>query len=140
MDRFDEIVTQPHLRLGDVEKYLSSETATEPLFGRYRVVASGGTTGERAVIVYDQRAWEHVIANVLRWLKVMGVTPSTRVAAIGSPSPLHLTNRVFPEIQTGRSGAPRLSVLTPLREIVAALNTYQPGLVITYSSLVRILA
>jgi len=137
MNEFDRIVTDPRLRLADVLRHLAGEQAGDPLFGEYRLFATGGATGERAVVAFDHAGWEIVLANVRRWLTVMGVRPVGRNLGIGAPTPLHLTNRVFREIQAGESGAPRLTVITPTPEIVDALNGYQPELLLTYPSIIR---
>ena len=47
MERFDEVVTDRAIRLADVEAYLEHATATDTFRGRYRVAATGGTTGRR---------------------------------------------------------------------------------------------
>jgi phenylacetate-CoA ligase len=140
MAEFDRIVTDRRLRLADAERHLAGDRAGEPLFGEYRVVASGGTTGMRGVVVYDQPAWEVAVASVLHLLKVQGVSADTRVLGIGSPTPLHMTNRLFAELRAGRADAPRLSVTTPLPDVVEALNAYRPEALITYPSFVRRLA
>jgi phenylacetate-CoA ligase len=140
MAEFDRIVTDRRLHLADAERHLAGERAGEPLLGEYRVVASGGTTGLRGVVVYDQPAWEVAVASILRLLEVQGIAAATRVLGIGSPTPLHMTNRLFAELRAGRADAPRLAVTTPLREVVEALNAYRPEAVITYPSFVRRLA
>jgi phenylacetate-coenzyme A ligase PaaK-like adenylate-forming protein len=137
MDHWNQIVTDPRVALRDVEAHLAGDRCGEPLLGEYRAFATGGTTGERAVIVYDRDAWRSTIANVFRWVQTMGARPGTRLVGIGAPTPLHITNQAFAELRSGRSDAPRLSVLTPLPELVNALNAYQPEMVITYPSFVR---
>jgi phenylacetate-CoA ligase len=140
MAEFDRIVTDRRLRLADAERHLAGDRAGEPLFDEHRVFASGGTTGAQGVVVYDQPAWEVAVANLLRMLKIEGISADTRVLGIGSPTPLHITNRLFAELQTGRADAPRLAVTTPLSEVVEALNAYKPEVLITYPSFVRRLA
>lgn len=140
MDDWDRIVTDPRLRLHDVERHLDSTRAGTLIFDRYRAYATGGTTGERAVVVYDQPGWLQTMANMLRLLRMLGVAPQARTVGIGAPTPLHITNRAFAELHGGRSDAPRLSVLTPLAEVVAALNEYQPENIFTYPSYIRRLA
>jgi phenylacetate-coenzyme A ligase PaaK-like adenylate-forming protein len=124
----------------DIERHLASERAAEPMLGEYRVVGSGGTTGQRGVIVYDQHAWEIAVANVQRMMGVMGLARGARVLGIGAPTPLHLTNRLFAELRPEDTDAPRLAVTMPLPDIVAALNAYQPDAVITYPTFIRCLA
>ena len=140
MDNWDRIVTDPRLRLRDVERHLGSPRAGALILGEYRAYATGGTTGERAIVVYDQPGWLQTIANMLRLLRTLGATPQARAVGIGAPTPLHITNRAFAELRSGRSDVPRLSVLTPLSETVAALNQYQPEIIFTYPSFIRRLA
>lgn len=137
---FDRIVTDRRLRLADVERHLASEHAAELLFGEYRVVGTGGTTGQRSVAIYDQAAWETVLAEILYVMAVQEIGEDTRVVGIGAPTPLHMTNRLFADLRAGRADVPRLAVTTPLPEMVAALNDYQPEAIITYPSLIRRLA
>jgi hypothetical protein len=56
----------------------------------------------------------------------------TRLVGIGSPTPLHITNQAFADLRSGRRDAPRLAVLTPLPELVSALNDDQPEMMITH--------
>jgi phenylacetate-CoA ligase len=141
MAAFDRIVTDPRLRLADAERHLAGKLAAEPLHGRYRIAASGGTTGELAVTAYDPSAWELAVASVLRALAIAGISAETRVLGIGSPSPRHITNRLFGELRSARSSsAPSLAVTTPLCDVTEALNAYQPEAVITYPSFIRCLA
>jgi putative adenylate-forming enzyme len=140
MAEFDRIVTDPRLRLADAERHLAGEQAGEALFGEYHVVTSGGTTGERGVVVYDRPAWEIAVASVLRVNRMQGMTADTRVLGIGSPSALHMTKRLFAELRAGRADVPRLAVTMPVPEIVTALNSYQPEMLITYPSFICRLA
>lgn len=140
MAQFDRIVTDRRLCLADAEQHLASERAAEPLFGEYRIVGSSGTSGMRGVVVYDQPAWDVAVACLLRLSAVQGISQATRVIGIGAPTPLHMTNRLFAELRTGRESAPRLAVTTPLPEMMEALNAYRPEMVITYPSLIRRLA
>ncbi|HYG91577.1 MAG TPA: AMP-binding protein [Azospirillum sp.] len=140
MAEFDRIVTDNRLHLADLEQHLASEWAADPLFGEYRIVGTGGTTGQRGISVYDQSAWEVAVASVPRAMTVQGLSAETRVIGIGAPTALHMTNRLFAELRAGQSDAPRLAVTTPLPEMVEALNAYQPEAVITYPSLIRRLA
>ena len=140
MAEFDRIVTDQRLRLADVERHLASSRAGELLHGEYRIVATGGTTGQRGIVVYDQTAWETSVANVQRALDILGLAPEARVLGIGAPTSLHVTNRLFAELRPGRADAPRLAVTMPLGDVVAALNAYQPETILTYPAYIRRLA
>lgn len=137
---FDRIVADRRLRLADIERHLAGERAGDLLLGEYRACATGGTTGVRAVIVYDGPAWENAAANAFRLLRGNGLTPKTRRIGIGAPTPQHYSYRIYAEMKAGQSGAPHLDVTMPLPEIVAALNEFQPEIIATYPSFIRRLA
>jgi phenylacetate-CoA ligase len=140
MSEFDRIVADPRLRLADLEEHLAGAHARDLYLGEYRVVGSGGTTGQRGIVVYDQSAWDIAGASVLRLNAIQEISSGERVLGIGAPTPLHMTNRLFAELRAGRADVPSLAVTTPLPTLVEALNAYQPDVVITYPSLIRQLA
>jgi phenylacetate-CoA ligase len=141
MAQFDRIVTDPRLKLAELESHLASDRAAEPLFDGHRVVGSGGTSGQRGVVVYDRDAWAIAQASVLRTLALQQVPPEARVLGIGAPTPLHMTHRLFAELRAGRNDdAPRLAVTTPIPAMVDALNAFQPEVLISYPSVIRRLA
>jgi phenylacetate-coenzyme A ligase PaaK-like adenylate-forming protein len=70
----------------------------------------------------------------------MGVSETTRVVGIGAATMIHVSNQVFLELRKTRPDAPALDVTMPIPELVAALNRYQPEVLITYPSILRELA
>ncbi|MCW5658901.1 MAG: phenylacetate--CoA ligase family protein [Burkholderiaceae bacterium] len=140
MAQFELIVTDPRLRLAELERHLTGHRAAEPFGGAFRVVGSGGTSGQRSVAVYDVAAWETAVAGVLRAMEIADIAAPTRLIGIGAPTPLHLSNRLLAELRAGRSDMPVLSVTTPIDEIVRTLNAWRPEAVVTYPSLIRRLA
>lgn len=65
-----------------------------------------------------------------------GLTPTIRLAGIGSPSPLHISQQLYATLLAGRpTSAPRVTVTTPLPDLVAALNAYQPEGLTAYPSI-----
>ena len=58
MRNYDRIVTDRRLTLRDLETHLDGDNPGGVLHDQYRVAATSGTTGERAVVVYDQLAWD----------------------------------------------------------------------------------
>jgi phenylacetate-CoA ligase len=140
MKHWDLIVTDPELNLADAEQHIAGPRAMELLSSNYNVVASGGTTGVQGIAVYDPAAWEVAIAAFMRALGIQEISPATRAIGVGSPSPLHMTNRLFGALRTERQDVPKLSLTTPFPEVVATLNAFQPEAVITYPSFIRRLA
>jgi phenylacetate-CoA ligase len=137
---FDRIVTDPRLNLADIERHLAGEHAAQLLFGQYRACATGGTTGVRAVMVYDQPAWDYAAANAIRSNRLAGVSPEARSVGIGAPTPQHLSCRFYEELRLGNPEVPRLHVMMPIGMVVAALNEFQPDVISTYPSFIRRLA
>jgi phenylacetate-coenzyme A ligase PaaK-like adenylate-forming protein len=140
LDEFDRIVTDPRLRLDDLEAHAAGPDPARSYLDRYRVFSTSGTTGLRGLTVFTEAEFAVWVAANLRALTRIGITPGTRLAAIGAPSPLHLTRQLFAAFQAGRAGAPRLSVLTPLAETLTALNGYLPEALIGYPSIAGLLA
>jgi phenylacetate-CoA ligase len=141
MDNFDRIVTEPRLRRAELEAHLAGPGAGQPYLGRYRLFTTAGTTGLRGLFVEDADEFAVWIGTCLRGLACWGVGPATRLAGIGSPSPLHISNQVYAALLAGRAGAaPRLAVTTPVPEMVAALNAFQPEALTAYPSVAAALA
>jgi phenylacetate-coenzyme A ligase PaaK-like adenylate-forming protein len=141
MDNFDRIVTDPRLRRSELEAHLSGPEPDRPYLGRYKLFTTAGTTGVRGLFVEDAGEFASWIATCLRGLASWGLGPATRLAGIGSPSPLHISNQVYAALLAGRpSAAPRLTVTTPLPEMVAALNAFQPEALTAYPSVAAALA
>jgi phenylacetate-coenzyme A ligase PaaK-like adenylate-forming protein len=140
VEHFDAIVTDPRLRRDRLEEHLAGPEATAPYLDAYTLFSTSGTTGLRSLIAYDRDDMALGIAVCLRTMMRQGIGPATRLVAIGSPDPLHLSRRVFSVFQAGRAGAPNLSVVTPLDEMVRALNAYRPEAIIGYPTIAALLA
>ena len=66
MENFDEVVTDPRLRLADLEAHLERLSGDELFLGRYRAMSTGGSTGRKGVFVADREEWRHYLAGLLR--------------------------------------------------------------------------
>jgi phenylacetate-CoA ligase len=140
MREFDRIVTDPVLRLADLEEHLAGPHAGERFAGRYRVFASSGSSGLRGVFAHSEGEFARWVDGHVPLLARMGIGPSTRLAPIGAPSPYHLTKQLFAALGGGRPVPPRVSVLTPMPEIVSALESFRPAALIGYTTVMGDLA
>jgi phenylacetate-CoA ligase len=143
MERWDDMVTDPALRLADVEAHLARLERDEYLHGRYRALATGGTTGQRGVFAFDRREWSTCLAGFLRWSEFAGMRPRVprlKVAAIGATSPLHMTARFADTVDVGAHRVLRLDARAPVEELGAALARFQPDVLIGYPSVLALLA
>lgn len=140
MANFDQIVTDPRVSRNLVERHLDGSTPGDLLLGEYRVAATGGTSGVKGLAVFDDAAWLAAIGNTLRFQKIVGIDEATQSMGVFASSPVHISYRIGAEMRAIRAPAPRLNVLMPIEEVVDGLNTYQPEVVSTYPSFVRVLA
>jgi phenylacetate-coenzyme A ligase PaaK-like adenylate-forming protein len=139
MEQWDRIVCDPRLRLADVEAHATGPHAAEPLHGEFHVFSTSGATGLRGLFAYSTRDWAVGLAGTVRGLARAGARPGERLIGIGAPPGVHMSPRIFAALQSG-GDAPRLSALTPLGELVAALNAYQPEFLVGYPSVAGLLA
>lgn len=144
MERFDDLVTDPDVRLRDVERYLDAASATDVFRGRYRVAATGGTTGRRGVFLADPKEWISVLASYARayaWAGLApGVTNRVRMAVVSSRNPSHQSSIVGATVASPIVPTLRLDAMTPLATIVEELNRFRPEALVGYASIVRELA
>lgn len=140
MEELDRVVTDPRLRLADLNRFLSAADGGRLFLDEYRVFSTSGTSGVPGLFLYSQEEFAHWIAVALRTLARLGVTGRMRFVGVGAPSALHLSQQMIAVLQGGGSDAPRVSVTTPLDEMVAALNRYEPDVIGGYPSVVALLA
>jgi phenylacetate-CoA ligase len=140
MEHFDDVLTDRSLRLADLARFATAATAGELHRDELHVFATSGSTGTPGMFVYARAEFAEWVANALAQLAARGVGPSTRLTAIGAPSDIHITRQLFSAFQSGRDGAPRLNVTTPLPELVDTLNGYRPEVLMGYASLAGTLA
>ncbi len=144
MDRFDDLVTDPVLRLAELEQHVAQLRGDELYRDRFRVMTSSGSSGRRAVYVYDRDEWRTLLAAALRWTSWAGVRPRLprrrRIASIGASGPRHMTWRGSASMDAGVHRVLRLRVDQPLDELISALNEFQPDFVTCYPSVAAQLA
>jgi phenylacetate-CoA ligase len=143
MERFDDLVTDRRLRLQDLLRHLDEIDDDVLYLGEHRVMTSSGSSGRKAVFVYDRAAWAGILAMFLRrseWTNTGPRFPRLRIATIGGGSPTHMTRRGAQTLDVGLHKMCPLSVTQPLPELVARLNEFQPQFVYGYPSIVGLLA
>lgn len=144
MEQFDEVVTDPRLKLKDLQKHLQELTQDDYYLGEYRVLSTSGSSGVPAVVVYDRRAWSTVMACMLRWSNFVGLKPNLRrrlrISAILAGSPIHATRRVMDSADFGFTRTQRLSAADRLDTLITSLNQFQPDVLSAYPSIASLLA
>ena len=153
MRRFDDWVTDPALRLRELQHFIADPARIgQPYLGRYIVWESSGSSGEPGVFVQDAHALavldalEAMRRPVSRLFSRM-LDPfyvSERIAFVGATDGHFASTVAVRRLQRLNPAlAPRLhalSFLQPLRELVRQLDTLSPSIIATYPSEALLLA
>ena len=147
MAHWDEIVTDPRLRLDLAEKHLAGLAGRDAyLLGEFHAVASGGSSGQRAVFVYGWDAWATAHAGFLRPLvretvtapDLAGVPGTAAVIAAGHPA--HMSAALAQTFAGSAAEVRSFPVTLPAGKIVAGLNEWQPAMLLGYPTALAMLA
>lgn len=145
MDHFDEIVTDDRLRLERVNAHLEGLPETGYLLDRYTAIASSGSTGRRAVFVYDWNEWAVLYVGLFRYLlRSVATDPELRsgrvvMAAVAASHPTHASAAYSRTFSGPHLPYVRYPITLSLEEIVAGLNQTQPTFLHGYASALHLL-
>jgi phenylacetate-coenzyme A ligase PaaK-like adenylate-forming protein len=149
MAAIDDVFTDRRLSLGALEQALDG-TGSEPVpvLGRYLALATGGSTGQRGVFVFDPAAKAKFILSIIRSLLARlyaagGIPPGgLPMAMVGAGSAVHATGAAAAE--TVGTGLPlrvtSVPVTLPWPQIVDRLNALQAPCLIGFASALARLA
>jgi phenylacetate-coenzyme A ligase PaaK-like adenylate-forming protein len=149
MGAFDDVVTDRRLTLGLIERALAA-TGTEPvpLHGDCVAMATGGSSGQRGVFVFDRAALVGFASALSRGLMarlgaVGGPPPGgLPIAMVAAASAVHATG-LAPALSVGRDMPFRflpVPVTLPLPQIVERLNALEAPALYGYASMLARLA
>ncbi len=144
MDNFDQLSTDPVVRLSTVQAYLEQLRGDQRFAGRYWVSATSGSSGRRSIIPTDAREWATIIASYGRANEWAGIRPGpthrVRMAVVSSTTAWHQSARVAATVRSPFILTERLDAASPLANIVARLNELRPDVLVAYASMIRVLA
>ena len=144
MDNFDRWVTDPRLKLAEIEQQIETDPEEQYYLDEYRIVATSGSSGLRGIFVYDRLEWGVVISAALRWAKMFGYSPLElaykKIASIKAEKPTHATSRLSQSLDLGIRNLLTLDATEPLENLVEKLNKFEPQLLMGYGSLISLLA
>jgi phenylacetate-coenzyme A ligase PaaK-like adenylate-forming protein len=142
MEHFDAVLTDPLLSRANAEAHVAAGNDGY-LFGQYRVVASGGSTGRRGVFVYDWDGWITVFLGMTRFPKAATLAhgaepPGSLRAAVVASSATHMSYAIGKTFAAGNTV--NVPATSPLSEIVARLNELRPTSLTGYATMLNALA
>ena len=138
MEHFDRIVTDPAVRVAGLEAFLSDADPSATYRGEYHVFATSGSTGDPGLFVLLARRVRALVAVGLAAFARVGVTPETRLIAIGAPGDDAHHASALRSLPGRAHGTCRgSSVTTPIVETVEALNRTSRRRSLAYASVRR---
>lgn len=144
MEHFDDFVTDRAVRLADVQAHLRGPEAGSLYRGRYVVTATSGTTGRQGLFLSDPAEWRAVVASYGRPYDWAGLRfrlyPPLKVALISTRTPWHQSCRVGQTLESPLIPTLRLDANDPLDLIREKLAAFAPEVIISYPSVLRMLA
>ena len=144
MENFDEIVTDPNLKLDALSEFLSSVTQDNYFRGKYKVFSTSGTTGMPGVVVYDVKGWSNILAETLRSARYKGVSPKfpnrIRLSCIITSNLKHISANMIRSDKLGAYRIQKLSATDSIDNLVRCLNEFQPNFLYGYPSIITRLA
>ena len=146
MGNFDEIVTDPAVRLADANAHIAKLDGDAYFRDELHAVASGGSSGVRGVFVWGWDAWATVQLTAIRraLLDRIGdpelASRPPLAMIVAAENATHFTSAVSETFATGAVETHRFRVGLPLEDVVAGLNAVGGDSLATYPSmLVRLL-
>jgi phenylacetate-CoA ligase len=140
MERFDESVTEPALRLADLEAYLRAAPPDGLFRGRFQVLLTSGTTGQRGILVYDRPEWHARIAASFRCQELMGsrrrLIPRPSMATFSSTNPFHISCRLARAADVGLYRKLAVDPQEPLERALPRLERFRPEVLFGYPSVI----
>ena len=143
MEHFDELVCDPRLRRGELLDWVGQMSRDQLYLDRYRVLLTSGSSGRPGLFVYDAGGWRSIAAGFVRtadWCQLRPTVPRQRMAWIGGVRPSHITCQGAATMAIGLHQILSLPVTLPLRQLVEALNQFQPTYLNVYPSIAMWLA
>lgn len=125
MANFDDIVTDPRLTRDLCEQHLESLSRDRYLLEEFHVVASGGSSGQRGVYVYDWDGWATCYSSIVRFSgreraanpRLDGIKPV--MAMVAAAKATHISSAINQTFSNPDLQRRMFPVTLPLEDIVA---------------------
>jgi phenylacetate-CoA ligase len=141
MANWDAIVTDPEVRLADVNAHIAGLHGDAYFREVLHAVASGGSSGVRGVFAWGWDAWATVQLTAVRWTLLdrigdpeLAARPPV-VMVVAAENATHFTSALAETFATGAVETHRFTVGSPLEQIVAGLNAVDGDSLATYPSM-----
>ncbi len=150
MARFNDWVTDRGVIIEKVRPFVENPDLFGKQFqGKYLVITTSGTTGTRGIFLVDQRSLSVIgplfLSMLRKWLGAHEISRIVKnggriclALASGTPTITGVSITHFGSYLGKAMRSP--SVHTPLPELVAELNKFQPAVLMSYGTMTKLLA
>jgi phenylacetate-CoA ligase len=153
MANFDDWSTDRAVTRQSADAFMADKTLVgEPYLGKYLICSSSGSSGHRGIFVYGAGEslyrWRTVLQagmisgknlfQKIRWLNISAT--GDHFGSLASFTRLEKARQRSPFMRLAFEGIRTISTTTPLNEMVADMNQYQPTLIFGYSTVIVSLA
>ncbi|MDO4262498.1 MAG: phenylacetate--CoA ligase family protein [Eubacteriales bacterium] len=149
LEHFDALVTERELKQEELRRFDARASMEQKTFlGRYHLVHSSGSTGKPAYFVYGERAWEQMLAGMIRgalWGMSVGqmvrfLLSGPRIAYLAATDGRYGGAMAVGDGVEGMNARQLfLDIKTPLEEWVRQIREFQPNMIVGYPSAIKIL-
>lgn len=136
MENWDEIVTDTRLSLGMVEEHIhkmKDDGETLYLLDEYHVLATSGSSGKRAIYVYNWNEWNTYYLHSVRYAPRQPIphranqgATKLKVAMILIPNTVYAMYSLIKTFQHDHIEQFLISITQPTDQIISELNKIQP--------------
>jgi phenylacetate-CoA ligase len=141
MGNFDAIVTDPEVRLAEVNAHIATLDGDAYYRDELHAVASGGSSGMRGVFVWGWDAWATVQLTAVRRSLLDRIGDPTLASRppvamiVAAENATHFTSALSETFATGAIETHRFRIGLPVEEIVTGLNSVGADNLATYPSM-----
>lgn len=149
IDNFDSLVTVRGITQNDIRSFDENSSLDKKLFkNNFHIVHSSGSTGTPCYFLYDKKAWNTMLAGIIRaalWDMSMPqifqfLAQGPRIAYIAASDGRYGgAMAVGDGIDGLKASSLFLDIKTPLSEWTEKINKFKPNMIIGYPSALKIL-
>jgi len=143
MENYDELVCDTALKQQKLEEFIANPSNIgKKYLGRYTVVHTSGSSGRIGIFVYDRNGWN--IINALAGTRMRKTKPNLfkriKLFFIGATDGMYAGISFTRDVPKLVDNVLPLSINSPLEEIAAKVNAFQPDIIFGYASGIYLLA
>jgi phenylacetate-CoA ligase len=144
MERFDELVTDKKLKLGEIRDFISTNEDQLNYRKKYWINTTSGSTGSPGIFVFNNWEWSTLMAGFSRMQEfggyAMNMMHPPKRAIVSSLKMTHMSSLVAKTVGNFLMPMLQMDATEGMEKLVKKLNEYQPHTLVGYASMIQLLA